>query len=1428
MSGKARISGMMDASLQEVDEVDEKQAVVEDPTPTTQDAPAGSANGDAAIKKAATSRLMIVRMELENFKSYYGQKSIGPFHKRFTSVVGPNGSGKSNTIDALLFVFGKKSSKLRAKKLAEMIHSSDQHPDVEKATVVIHFQLIIDHVDDEDAFDVVEGSGFTISRTVTRKGAHYRISGKRCTRDDVEKTLLKHEVDLNNNRFLILQGEVESISLMKPKAQTAHEEGFLEYLEDIIGTQKYVAPLKKTEAEGDRLTEQVQEKLNRVKMVEKDRDTLKEARNEAIDCIRMEVERDILTAQCKQVSFYRAKKGEAASQERYQVVARELDEEKVKTKDLKEELEQIMTASGSKRVLVMRIQRVLEQRKTNYNDCEAKDRSMREERRNLKKLARETLKNITRIAEELQQDKTRLVECDELIPESKRLVAALTKTLDKEDKTLDRLRSQVEKRIAPLKEKKGALEKRLIPLKDVVNEKLQTLRIAQDGISEITDRRAKALERFREAQQKHDSIKQSEIQMNTKNLERINKEQEHIQHHRNEMCNQIEVFQQELVKYRGKLENITVKREEAETDLRQQREGGGIAAQMHKAQKDGHIRGFHGRLGDLGSIDPKFDIAVSTKGAKGLNFLVMETTKNATRAMKYLKANEIGRTTFLCLDKISKRCEKYLQKPKDLPPGAQRLLDHVKCDAKYKTGFAFVLRNCLIAKDGRQAQKYAFKYKKRWNVVTLSGQIIASSGVMSGGGRPMQGLLGGKKSREIKYTREDLEALVKKMQKYKDALFQLKQEVRVREKEVGKLTARLESVAHALERALDNQKRLQERLVTLEKTMPALEKAAKGREDTAQLEGLKAQIGPARQSVDKAERACTELERDIKNLEMEMMAQGGKKLQEMEQAVEQYRTRRTDAEATINQCQADIKTLKKSIAKNEKKQKAADHTLQQQTADLKNAKVESRRIEDQALQALQEVQITEQELKMAEKGADTDEGATQQKQSQYNELAKRRVELEDEFKRLEGRLYHLRTEMKQSNLELNALAATIQRKELELYQICPEIRPDEPAPAADGEPGAAAAMDVDETDAQSAAAEIRPELKQRGLVAAMEHVKIQGKVRKHTAYRQWAETQLGAITDETLNDMRARIEAKKDTLEKMEVNMNAVEQYKIKNKEYNLKWQELEAVKALRRTNREAYEKLRKQRLEMFMEGFTIITEKLKEMYRMLTFGGDAELELVDSIDPFSEGVQFSVRPPKKSWKVISNLSGGEKTLASMALVFALHHFRPTPLYCMDEIDAALDFKNVSIVANYIKDRTKNAQFIIISLRNNMFELANRLVGIYKQQNQSHSLSIDPGRFEIRSQAMIDAQHSQLTQEHAQWEQDAASHAGDSMAGDLALPPIGEEGESQAGGTETADAKPVQQGEKRMLSPNAADNPNARKRQRMGGSGLQEIDANEL
>jgi structural maintenance of chromosome 4 len=202
-----------------------------------------------------------------------------------------------------------------------------------------------------------------------------------------------------------------------------------------------------------------------------------------------------------------------------------------------------------------------------------------------------------------------------------------------------------------------------------------------------------------------------------------------------------------------------------------------------------------------------------------------------------------------------------------------------------------------------------------------------------------------------------------------------------------------------------------------------------------------------------------------------------------------------------------------------------------------------------------------------------------------------------------------------------------------------------------------------------------------------------------------------------------RLEA---TMTKLHPNLKAIEDYRAKLKEYKHKVREMDLLCAKRDEVRKALDFLRQERLSMFMAGFNTITLKVKEMYQMLTLGGDAELELVDTTDPFAKGISFSVRPPKKTWKSITQLSGGEKTLSSLSLVFALHYFKPTPLYFLDEIDAALDTRNVAIIANYIKQRATNAQFIIISLRNQMFELADWLVGIYKTDHVSKSVTLDP------------------------------------------------------------------------------------------------------
>ena len=102
---------------------------------------------------------------------------------------------------------------------------------------------------------------------------------------------------------------------------------------------------------------------------------------------------------------------------------------------------------------------------------------------------------------------------------------------------------------------------------------------------------------------------------------------------------------------------------------------------------------------------------------------------------------------------------------------------------------------------------------------------------------------------------------------------------------------------------------------------------------------------------------------------------------------------------------------------------------------------------------------------------------------------------------------------------------------------------------------------------------------------------------------------------------------------------------------YEAEFNRLSEITSLRDRHRALHDKLKKQRLFEFMEGFQEIATLLRTTYQMITILGDVCLVLVDALDPFSEGIAFNVRPPKKSWKQILNLSGGEKTLASLSLV---------------------------------------------------------------------------------------------------------------------------------------------------------------------------------
>lgn len=239
----------------------------------------------------------------------------------------------------MLFVFGFRASKMRQGKLSELIHNSgDQRPDY--CQVDIHFQMVVDDLVVPQKADVVPDSELIISRKAFRNNQSlYYINGKTSSYSEVTTLLKNKGIDLDHKRFLILQGEVESIAQMKPKAEKENDDGLLEYLEDIVGTSKYKKLIEDSIVRIDELNDICLEKANRFDLVEKDKDLLEEKKVEALRFL--ELEKKLIN--CKSVQFQieilAHQKRIAAKQAEADAIEKELEENKESNKEILEGIE---------------------------------------------------------------------------------------------------------------------------------------------------------------------------------------------------------------------------------------------------------------------------------------------------------------------------------------------------------------------------------------------------------------------------------------------------------------------------------------------------------------------------------------------------------------------------------------------------------------------------------------------------------------------------------------------------------------------------------------------------------------------------------------------------------------------------------------------------------------------------------------------------------------------------------------------------------------------------------------------------------------------------------------------------------------------------------------------------------------------------------
>lgn len=197
--------------------------------------------------------------------------------------------------------------------------------------------------------------------------------------------------------------------------------------------------------------------------------------------------------------------------------------------------------------------------------------------------------------------------------------------------------------------------------------------------------------------------------------------------------------------------------------------------------------------------------------------------------------------------------------------------------------------------------------------------------------------------------------------------------------------------------------------------------------------------------------------------------------------------------------------------------------------------------------------------------------------------------------------------------------------------------------------------------------------------------------------------------DEYGQDLENQIEKMKADAERLVPNMRAVDRLADVQAALETAEDEAEAARQASKKAREEFLSIKKKRCELFNKAFKHMSGCIDKIYKDLTknsvvpTGGMAFLSLENNEEPYLGGVKYNTMPPGKRFVEIEQLSGGEKTMAALALLFSIHSFHPAPFFVLDEVDAALDPTNVSKLARYIRQQAEaNVQFLIISLKSTL------------------------------------------------------------------------------------------------------------------------------
>lgn len=1168
--------------------------------------------------------MLLRSLEMQGFKSFPDKTELN-FGKGITAVVGPNGSGKSNISDAVRWVLGETSTKsLRGSKMEDVIFGGTSK---RKA---LGFAQVMLTLDNSDGTLKDHGEIVTVTRRYYRSGeSEYKIDGESVRRKDIHELFM--DTGLGSDGYsMVGQGKIDSII-------SAKNEDRRELFEEAAGISRFRHKRKDAERRLDQAQENLVRLLDILGELESRVGPLKKQSEKAQKFLEYSEEKKTLEIGVWLNKINRFTVELREQEHKIDAVRASYEVSENDLAAIEKELEDVAEKVTS-------INLAIEQSRLGASGYEEEALRKDGEISVLNATLEHNNETIERLTADITDADGTGATIDEQIDAKNKTIAENEKLIADKKAELESVAnelSKVQNENMEISDKTVELNQTLTALTIKLSDSKVKMSQATSSIDEINSRKDTIASQI-EATQKNIDYTQSQADESNKNLEFL---KERIDEYENSLGGyqmKVDAKKQKAEKIKQDAERLARQMAEKSDrarvleDLEKNMEGfsGAVKAVLKQSQSKA-LPGVHGTLSQLITVDNENSTAIEIALGAAMQNVVVSTESDAKRAINYLKQNNVGRATFLPISAIKPRYmdEKNLDDNFGFVDVASNLVD---CDEQYRDIVENLLGRVMVVEDIDCAIAISKRYKNRYKIVTLDGQVMNPGGSMSGGSK-------GKGSGVL--SRANLiEELKSEAQKIGDELKEVQAELKKAVEDANSAVADLQGADADLRNAKEEYIRAEGDAKLISDKLQSFI----NQRDTMcrEQENSEGRILLFNQAVENAKQEAAEIEKQMADTEAELnnVSTGAKELS----------SKRDEIREKTEQINLELVTLTKdseaarlSVEELELRKSTQSDRVKNITDEINEIKAKNENL----MLSINDVKAQADELR--QKASESNDAVTQ-KIGDRNELEKRSNELRAKEKatltdkeKLSGDIVRLEERKANMKKEYDELGDML----FEQYELT------------------------------------KPEAQALGIV-----IDDMAEAKKRLHEIKVAIRGLGSI------------------------NVGAIEEYKEVSERYNFLKEQTDDIEQSKKELAKIIDDLTSSMSEKFMTQFNKINTEFKTCFADFFGGGNGEIILEEPDNCLESAIEIKIQPPGKSVQNINLFSGGEKSLAAMALLFSVLKVQPSPFCIYDEVEAALDDVNVERFAKYMRRMTDKTQFISITHRRGTMEEADVLYGVTMQE----------------------------------------------------------------------------------------------------------------